>query len=184
MAGAMSEVSQENSLWEPSTEMRQFRKLCAQVFGVEEMRLLGRNRSREISNARQATCLAIRRRFPSLSLHNIGILMAGLNHTTVLHGCRQTEERLLCDAELAGKIMALAPASRRLTQRKPQDAHVLAYLAYRQTVATIVEFDDQTSALRGGKRFCSQCDYAVTAGEVARCTSAFCSFKTGAERAA
>jgi chromosomal replication initiator protein len=65
----------------------------AEVFARTPAELIGRSRKRPIVEARQAAMWAIRQRYPSLSLENIGTLLGGRHYSTVMHALAAVEQR-------------------------------------------------------------------------------------------
>jgi chromosomal replication initiation ATPase DnaA len=65
----------------------------AAVFDCTIEELLGRSRKQPLAEARQAAMWAIRQRYPSLSLMQIGEATGGRHYTTVMHGLTAAEQR-------------------------------------------------------------------------------------------
>jgi len=65
----------------------------AQFFGVSRADLLGRKRTRTVTLPRQ-TAMFLARKLTPLSLPEIGRLMGGKNHTTILAACRRVDNML------------------------------------------------------------------------------------------
>lgn len=70
--------------WEPSPIMRQVRDDVARAFLVEPQALVGRSRSTYVVQVRNAACWVVREKF-GLSYPQIGVLMGGRDHSTVIH---------------------------------------------------------------------------------------------------
>jgi len=78
----------------------------AEQFGVSESALLGRNRSREIALPRQVAMYLIRSETHA-SLPQIGLVVGGRDHTTVLYACDKIEEQLQTDDALRRRVLAV-----------------------------------------------------------------------------
>lgn len=78
----------------------------AQLFGVDEDRLLSRERSREVALPRQVAMYLIREE-TSNSLPQIGKALGGRDHTTVMYGCEKIAERIDSDESLRRQVVAL-----------------------------------------------------------------------------
>ena len=166
---------------------RRTRRMCAEAFGVEEHRLVGACRRREIIIPRHATYYVLRERFPDMSLPWIGRFMGGRDHSTILRGIRAIKDRMERDAALQQTVMALVKG------RLPEDhnAHVMRWLveqAYRKQLSaapvpkpalladpdsSLAEYADMT------RLFCGQCDRAVTGVEAVRCSARLCGLRPG-----
>lgn len=180
---------------------RMVRRLCAEAFGVSEQDLIGFSRRREISIPRQATFYVLRQRFPEMSYPRIARLLGGRDHSTIIHGCLQTIERMKRDPELARTVQALITPF--------HDAHVETWRAHNLRAAEAVHQsldaaraaethrtaqiarepgapDERALAVLEGpvKVFCGQCDRAVTLASAERCQSRFCGLKTQGRMAA
>ncbi len=71
----------------------------AEVFGVTLAQLLGRDRSRQVALPRQVAMYLLREE-TSLSLPQIGEVLGGRDHTTVLYGCEKVAEMVQKDERL------------------------------------------------------------------------------------
>jgi chromosomal replication initiator protein len=78
----------------------------AEQFGVSEAALLGRNRSREIALPRQVAMYLIRSETHA-SLPQIGLVVGGRDHTTVLYACDKIDEQLQTDDALRRRVLAV-----------------------------------------------------------------------------
>ena len=76
----------------------------AEQFGVEEDRMLGRGRSREVALPRQVAMYLIREE-TSESLPRIGQALGGRDHTTVMYGCEKIADRLETDDALRRQVL-------------------------------------------------------------------------------
>ena len=87
-------------------EPEQLIKAVAEIFEVTYERLLSRDRSREVSLPRQVAMYLLRRE-SQLSLPQIGGLLGGRDHTTVMHGCEKVTELLEQDERLRRQVASL-----------------------------------------------------------------------------
>ncbi len=174
---------------------RAVRRLCADAFGVEEHRLVGASRMREIVVARHATCYVLRARFPEMSFPWLGRFMGGRDHSTIINAVRQTEWRMARDEELRLLIESLLRWP--LPGQQP-DSHVRLWRLWCAHMARIgalprpeapepklepiyselAEFADPR------KVFCWQCDRSQTIDAAARCQARFCGLRSARQRAA
>ena len=181
-------------LGNPMCPKRQARRMCAEAFGVEEHRLIGASRVRDVVIPRHATFYVLRHRFPDMSLPRIGRLMGGRDHSTILYGIRNIEA--LMERDDALRILVHSLAQGRIPIQ--HDAHVVRWLAaqheMRQQAAAEAAFRAQSgkqirhavsathdaeyqAALDPSRVHCDQCDRAVREAEAARCTQRLCKFK-------
>ncbi len=72
----------------------------AAAFALTEDDLTGRGRARHIAEARQAAAYVLRQR-TTLSLVEIGKLLGGRDHTTMLHAVGAAEQRAVIDIDYA-----------------------------------------------------------------------------------
>lgn len=163
---------------------RRVRRLCAEAFGVEEHRLVGARRVREIAVPRQATYYVLRRRFPAMSYPQIGRFMGGRDHSTILHGIRRIEALMARDPELRATIDGLLTG--RITMEGAAfDAHVLRWQVERAFVrrrpaplpAPAPAFDPENELAEfvdPARKHCAQCDRAVTDPERRGCRQRLC----------
>jgi len=80
--------------------------VVADQFGIEEDRLLSRERSREVAFPRQIAMYLIREE-TSCSLPKIGEALGGRDHTTVMYGCGKIADQLESDDALRRQVVAL-----------------------------------------------------------------------------
>ncbi len=80
--------------------------LVARHYGVEEARLLGRERRREVALPRQVAMYLLREE-TGASLPQIGEWLGGRDHTTVMYGCEKVAERLEIDEAFRREVMSL-----------------------------------------------------------------------------
>jgi chromosomal replication initiator protein len=78
----------------------------AHHFGVEVAALQGRSRSRAIARPRQVAMYLIREETEA-SLPQIGAILGGRDHTTILYGCERIADLMEEDANLRREIIAL-----------------------------------------------------------------------------
>ena len=99
--------------------MRKILEDCAALFGVTRDELISSSRTRRIAEARQTAAWVLRRAYPSLSLEEIGRVLGGRDHTTIIYSITKIEQRMREDRELATQLHALIgeapPAQRRRT---------------------------------------------------------------------
>jgi chromosomal replication initiator protein len=67
---------------------------------------MGQRRTGHLNTARQIA-MYLAREFTDASLPQIGELLGGRSHTTVLHGCNKVAESLVSDPELRSTIDAI-----------------------------------------------------------------------------
>jgi chromosomal replication initiator protein len=75
----------------------------AAEFGIEEDRLLGRERSREVALPRQVAMYLIREE-TATSLPKIGAALGGRDHTTVMYGCGKIADSMELDGGLRRQV--------------------------------------------------------------------------------
>lgn len=100
--------------------LRRIAARTAAHFGQSLEAVLGKARHRQVMVAR-SVAIYLARHLASATLPQIGRFFGGRDHTTVLHHCRQVEQRLLNDASLRDTVeqltWALRPRRRRATRR-------------------------------------------------------------------
>jgi len=89
-----------------SVTSEQIISVVADQFGIEEDRLLSRERSREVAFPRQIAMYLIREE-TSCSLPKIGEALGGRDHTTVMYGCGKIADQLESDDALRRQVVAL-----------------------------------------------------------------------------
>ncbi len=75
-------------------------EVAAGYFGIPVAELVGRNRSARVAFARQVIMFVMREELGT-SLPQIGQVLGGRDHTTVMHGCEKVASELGSDPELA-----------------------------------------------------------------------------------
>jgi hypothetical protein len=173
----------------PVCPKRATRRMCAQAFGVDEAYLIGPRRWRSLSIPRQATFYVLRKRFPTMSYPMIARMFAGRDHSTIIHGVRQTEARMARDPAFRAVVMALVEG--RLPEQ--HDAHVRAWLMRGATVVAFApaapkplwrakpaeDAEDKAPV----RQWCDQCQSNVIEAAAARCGQRFCSLAKARVRA-
>ncbi len=81
-------------------------EIVAQYFGVEPAALQGDSRCQAIAHPRQIAMYLIREE-TGASLPQIGAVLGGRDHTTVLYGCTRIAERIEEDADLRREVVTL-----------------------------------------------------------------------------
>jgi chromosomal replication initiator protein len=81
----------------------------AQHYSLDEKQLIGRSRRREISLPRQL-CMYLIREETDASLPQIGELLGGRDHTTVMHGCEKIGAQIETDEALRSAWLAIKGA--------------------------------------------------------------------------
>lgn len=79
-------------------------KIIAQAFGVTSEQLLGRGRNRQIALPRQIAMYILREE-ANISLPQIGELLGGRDHTTVMYGCEKITDLLERDDRLRRQVL-------------------------------------------------------------------------------
>lgn len=80
--------------------------LVAENFGVTEENILSRDRSQQVVIPRQVIMYLLREE-TNLSLPQIGELLGGRDHTTVMHGCEKITNLLERDDRLRSKVISV-----------------------------------------------------------------------------
>jgi chromosomal replication initiator protein len=81
-------------------------KAVAEYFGVDQNRLFGKQRSRDIALPRQIAMYLIREE-TGASLPQIGEFLGGRDHTTILYGCEKISDQLETDDGLRRQIFSI-----------------------------------------------------------------------------
>lgn len=81
------------------------RAVCA-AYGIERMDVLSQRRAALVSRPRQVICYLAKRLTPR-SLPEIGRMIGGRDHTTVLHAVRRIEDLITRDAALRNRVEAI-----------------------------------------------------------------------------
>jgi chromosomal replication initiator protein len=99
---ALADLVPEPQQLEPDELIR----AVAEVFGVTYERMMARDRSQEVALPRQVAMYLLRHE-TQLSLPQIGGLLGGRDHTTVMHGCDKVMELLEHDERLRRQVASL-----------------------------------------------------------------------------
>lgn len=83
--------------------------LVASAFGLEAGDVTGRSRRAYIVQARQAAAWVLRRAYPAISLEEVGRLLGGRDHTTIIYSLEQVEARIAADPCLRAQLHSLLP---------------------------------------------------------------------------
>jgi chromosomal replication initiation ATPase DnaA len=81
----------------------------SKAFEVPAAAIVGKRRRPVIIPARQALCAALYRA-TATTMDELGHLIGGRHHTTVLHHIRQSEERERIDSDYAGCVVRIMDA--------------------------------------------------------------------------
>jgi chromosomal replication initiator protein len=84
-------------------------RVVAKIYGVDEERLLSKQRSRDVSLPRQVAMYLIREE-TGASLPQIGEALGGRDHTTVMYGCNKISDRLETDDGLRRQVFSIREA--------------------------------------------------------------------------
>lgn len=75
----------------------------AENYGVTEEAIIGKNRQKNIAEARQ-TVVYLAQKHTKMPAKRIGKLLGNRNHSTILHSCSQVEKKLASDAEYSNRM--------------------------------------------------------------------------------
>ena len=89
-----------------SLEPEQLVQAVAQTFGISNERMLSRDRSQQVALPRQVAMYLLREE-AQLSLPQIGSLLGGRDHTTIMYGCQKIAEMLESDERLRRQVVSL-----------------------------------------------------------------------------
>jgi len=81
-------------------------KYVSRELKISEKQLIGKGRTMEVAMARQIA-MYLCREYTSSSLTNIGLYFGKRDHSTVIHACRNVENKMNEDKELKNKIDAM-----------------------------------------------------------------------------
>lgn len=79
-------------------------RMVADVFGVEFERMIGRDRSRDVAMPRQIAMYLLREE-ANMSLPQIGEVLGGRDHTTIMYGCDKVADLLERDDRLRRQLV-------------------------------------------------------------------------------
>ncbi len=91
----------------PAPTVDDIQRVTCEAFGVTLDDLLSTSRTASIAWPRQVA-MYLAREHTSESLPSIGRAFGGRNHTTVMHACKRTTERIAADPEAYDTVRALA----------------------------------------------------------------------------
>ena len=80
---------------------------AARLFDVSRQELIGSSRTHEVVLARQAAAWALHKRYPDLTLGQIGELLGGRHHTTIIEAVARAERLARTDQGYARLLQAL-----------------------------------------------------------------------------
>jgi chromosomal replication initiator protein len=102
----------------PAPSVEHIQELTAEAFGITREELLSHSRRANLAWARQVA-MYLAREHTSETLPAIAARFGGRNHTTVLHACRRTAERIASDPEAFEAVRRLTEqlAARRADRR-------------------------------------------------------------------
>ena len=78
----------------------------ADYYGVHPEEIYGRDRSRDVSSARQVA-MYIARETTDMPLQDIGEALGGRNHSTVLYSCERVEDLMKTDSQVRRQVQAI-----------------------------------------------------------------------------
>jgi chromosomal replication initiator protein len=99
---ALADLLPRRSEVEPDEVVR----TVADVFGVEMDRMIGRDRSRQVAMPRQIAMYLLREE-AHMSLPQIGEMLGGRDHTTVMYGCDKVADLLERDDRLRRQLVEI-----------------------------------------------------------------------------
>jgi chromosomal replication initiator protein len=99
---AMADLVGERKQIEPEEIVR----LVSETFGVSVERIISKDRAREVALPRQIAMYLMREEL-KISLPQIGEVLGGRDHTTIMHGCEKVAELLQTDDRLSRRVMEL-----------------------------------------------------------------------------
>ena len=91
---------------QPKLTLEAILELSASYFGVNVDELTGRNRSARIAMQRQMVMYVMREE-TGASLPQIGAILWGRDHTTIIHGCDKVADDIERDGEIARQVTGL-----------------------------------------------------------------------------
>jgi chromosomal replication initiator protein len=86
--------------------VEQIQEVVAEFYGVSTADIMGKARKAKIAQARQIS-MYLAKKLTEKSYPEIGRLFGGKDHSTVIHSCRKTEDRILLDEKLAEDVEIL-----------------------------------------------------------------------------
>ena len=99
---ALADLLPRRSNLKPSEVVRS----VADAFGVPIERMLGRDRSQEVALPRQIAMYLLREE-SNISLPQIGEVLGGRDHTTVMYGCEKINDLIERDDRLRRRVVEI-----------------------------------------------------------------------------
>jgi chromosomal replication initiator protein len=99
---ALTDLIPQRNTFEPSRVV----DVVARVFGISSEKLLGRNRTREVALPRQVVMYLLRHE-GNVSLPQIGELIGGRDHTTVIYACEKVADMMERDDLLRRQVLQI-----------------------------------------------------------------------------
>jgi len=78
----------------------------SEVTTVAEKDIVGQSRKKELVEARQITAY-LSREILGASLSSIGIYLGGRDHTTILHACKNIEEKIKLEKRIKNQVESI-----------------------------------------------------------------------------
>ena len=101
--------------------------LVASAFGLSASDLTGPSRIRQVAEARQAAAWVLRRAYTAISLQEVGRLLGGRDHTTIIHAVAQVERRMADNAMLRAQLHSLLPQRPLITPARTRPDHAMRW---------------------------------------------------------
>jgi chromosomal replication initiator protein len=99
---ALTDLIPQRNTFEPSRVV----DVVANVFGITSEKLLGRNRTREVALPRQVAMYLLRHE-GNVSLPQIGEMVGGRDHTTVMYACEKVADMMERDDSLRRQMLQI-----------------------------------------------------------------------------
>jgi chromosomal replication initiator protein len=99
---ALTDLLPRRNTFEPSRVV----DVVASVFGITSEKLLGRDRTREAALPRQVVMYLLRQE-ANVSLPQIGQVVGGRDHTTVIYACEKVADMMERDERLRRQILQI-----------------------------------------------------------------------------
>lgn len=87
--------------------VEQIQEVVAEFYDVKTSDIMGKARKAQIAKARQVS-MFLAKKLTEKSYPEIGRLFGGKDHSTVIHSCRKTEQKILLDEKLAEDVEILS----------------------------------------------------------------------------
>ncbi len=78
----------------------------ANAYGISEDLIIGKNRKKEIAEARQIVVF-LTQKHTKMPAQRIGKLLGNRNHSTILHSCSQVEKKIAADKMFASRVQEI-----------------------------------------------------------------------------